>query len=93
VGRRTVIGGRSAITRPRTQRWLAPTHAKEIRAGDGIFLWLTGAESGAGVIALAAVIAEAAEIEEHKPRYRMSGFENKYGPPRTRIRICVPRVG
>src|SRR4051794_12275757 len=69
--------------------WLAPTHAAEISVDDRVFLWMTGSENDAGVVAVATVTAEAAEVAEDKPEYRMPGFEDKYGPPRTRIRIRI----
>lgn len=69
--------------------WLTPTHASEIERGDRVFLWMSGSENNAGVVAIATVLEEAAEIPEDKPEYRMPGYEDKYGPPRTRVRIRI----
>ena len=69
--------------------WLAPTHAAEIAAGDRIYLWMAGSDTDAGVVAVGTVTAPAAEIPEDKPEYRMPGYEEKYGPPRTRIQIRI----
>ena len=69
--------------------WLAPTHSREIATGDRIFLWMAGSDNDAGVVALATVTAPAAEIPEDKPEYRMPGYEDKYGPPRTRVTIRI----
>jgi len=66
-----------------------PTHAADIETGDRAFLWIAGSETNAGVVALAIVIAPAAEIPEDKSEYRMPGFEDKYGPPRMRVRIRI----
>jgi predicted RNA-binding protein with PUA-like domain len=73
----------------RETNWLTPTLSREIAGGDRVFLWMSGSATDAGVIALATVIAGAAEIPEDKPEYRMPGFEEKYGPPRTRVRIRI----
>jgi|tagenome__1003787_1003787.scaffolds.fasta_scaffold20989752_2 predicted RNA-binding protein with PUA-like domain len=82
----------SDVRRGRTTRetnWLTPTLSREIAVGDRVFLWVSGNATDAGVIALATVMAEAAEVPEDKPEYRMPGFEDKYGPPRTRVRIRI----
>jgi predicted RNA-binding protein with PUA-like domain len=63
--------------------------ARQIAVGDRVFLWMSGKATDAGVVALATVIAAAAESPEDKPEYRMPGFEEKYGPPRTRVRIRI----
>lgn len=73
----------------RETNWLTPTLAREIATGDRVFLWMSGSPDDAGVVALATVIAAADNVPEDKPEYRMPGFEDKYGPPRTRVRICV----
>jgi hypothetical protein len=79
---------RSGRTSPETG-WLAPTHSAEIEVGDRVFLWTTGSETDAGVVALGTVTARVADRPEDKPEYRMLGFEEKYGPPRPRIRIRI----
>jgi len=61
--------------------------AREIATGDRVFLWMSGSSDDAGVVAPATVIAAADNVD--KPEYRMPGFEDKYGPPRTRVRIRV----
>lgn len=87
VGRFLADVRRGATSRDTT--WLTPTHSSEIERGDRVFLWMSGSETDAGVVAVATVLEEAAEIPEDKPEYRMPGYEDKYGPPRTRVRIRI----
>lgn len=73
----------------RETNWLAPTLSREIAVGDRVFVWMSGSATDAGVVAMATVVGGAAEMPEDKPEYRMPGFEDKYGPPRTRVQIRI----
>jgi hypothetical protein len=69
--------------------WLTPNAVARDRGRGSGLLWMSGSENNAGVVAVAAVVSPAAEIPEDKPEYRMPGYQDKYGPPRTRLVIRI----
>lgn len=82
---RDVRGNRA----PDDVRW--PAHDADLQVGDRVFLYSSGDERTAGVLALARVTGPVEEGEEELPQYR-KGPAASHGGPQPRVPLHIEEV-
>ena len=69
--------------------WTVSNRARQVTTGDKVFLWQSGPQ--AGVVAVATVISDSAEIEASQAETRYFRNPEAFAGPRLRVRLRIDR--
>ena len=72
--------------------WLVDAHTDRMRAGDRVFLWATGDDRVAGILATGHITAAPAVLPEDQVSYRRLNSAEKYAGDHLRAVIEIDRV-